>query len=96
MLWREVIVGMRRIAVEDSLASVKARLRAGGFEVVSLAGGISEGIDAIVVNGLDDNLLGRQDVVFRVPIVNARGLSAEETVGELGRRLAAREGRQRP
>ncbi len=81
---------LRRIAVEDSLAPVKARLRAAGFEVVSLAGGIPDGIDAIVVNGLDDNFLGRQNVVSRVPIINASGLTAEEAAGEVGRRLGGR------
>ena len=81
---------MRRVAVEDSLAPVKAELRARGFDVVSLAGGVPDGIDAIIVNGLDENLLGRQDVISRVPVISARGLSAAEAVGEVARRLAAR------
>ncbi len=81
---------MRRVAVADSLAPVKAELRARGFDVVSLAGGVPDSIDAIIVNGLDDNLLGCQDVISRVPVISARGLSAADAVGEVARRLAAR------
>ncbi len=76
-----------RIAVEDSLGPVKDRLRAGGFDVVSLAGGVPESVQVIVVNGLDDNFLGRQDIVSRVPIVNADGMSPQEVASEVSRRV---------
>jgi Uncharacterised protein family (UPF0180) len=77
-----------RVAVEDSLRPVKERLRAGGYDVVSLAGGVAADVRAIVVNGLDDQFLGRQDVSARVPVINADGRSAEEVASEVGRRLS--------
>ena len=76
-----------RIAVADGLRPVRECLRAAGFEVVSTSGGIPEDVQAIVLSGLDDNLLGRQDVVRRVPIVNADGMTPEQVAGEVHRRL---------
>ena len=79
----------QRIAVEDGLRPVKERLRAGGFDVVSLSGGVPDGVCAIVVNGLDDNLMGRQDIVTRIAVINADGLTPEQVVDEVQRRAAA-------
>lgn len=78
-----------RIGVDDSLRPVKERLRAGGYDVVSLSAGVPPDVSAIVVNGLDENLLGIQDVAVRVPVVNAVGRTAEDVAAEIGRRLLA-------
>lgn len=78
-----------RIGVDDGLRPVKERLRAGGYEVVPLSAGVPADVAAIVVNGLDDNILGVQDIVVRVPVVNAAGRSAEDVAAEIGRRLLA-------
>lgn len=78
-----------RVAVEDSLRAVKERLRAAGYDVLSLAGGVPDHVSAVVVNGLDDNLLGRQDVLARAPVINAAGLTPEEVAAEVARRLGA-------
>jgi hypothetical protein len=76
-----------RVAVDDALRPVKEQLLAGGFDVVRLAGGVPEDVQAIVVNGLDDNLMGRQDIVARVPIVNADGMTPTEVAEEVSRRV---------
>ena len=77
------------IAVEDGLRPVRERLRAAGFTVISTAGGIPDNVQVIVLNGLHDDLLGRQTIVQHVPIVNADGMTAEEVASEVGRRLRA-------
>lgn len=77
-----------RIVVEDSLHPIKDRLRAGGYDVVNLAGGIPWDAKAVVVNGMDDGLLGRQDVVTAIPVINADGRSPEDVAVELGRRIS--------
>lgn len=76
-----------RVAVDDSLRPVKELLLAGGFDVVRLAGGVPGDVQAIVVNGLDDSLMGRQDIVSRVPIVNADGMTPVEVAEEVSRRI---------
>ena len=76
-----------RVAVDDALRPVKEQLLAGGFDVVRLAGGVPADVQAIVVNGLDDNLMGRQDIVSRVPIVNADGMTPTEVAEEVSRRI---------
>lgn len=78
-----------RVAVEDSLRRVKDRLRAGGFDVLSLSAGVPEHVVAIVVDGLDDRYLGRHDVVGRVPVIDASGRAPDDVLAEVGRRLRA-------
>ena len=80
-----------RIVVEDSLTPVKTRLRAGGYDVVNLAGGIPRDAQAVVVNGMDDDLLGRQNIVTAIPVINAEGRSAEDVAVEIGRRISLQE-----
>jgi hypothetical protein len=74
--------------VEDSLTPVKVRLRAGGYDVLNLAGGVPRDAQAVVVNGMDTDLLGRQDIVAAIPVINAEGRSAEDVATEVGRRIA--------
>lgn len=76
-----------RVGVDDSLRPVKDRLRAGGYDVVSLAAGVPLDLEAVVVNGLDPHLLGRQDVATQVPIVNAAGRTPEDVAAEVAARL---------
>lgn len=77
---------MARVAVDDSLSPVREHLTAQGFDVVGLRDGVPEGVVAIVVNGLDDDLMGRQDIVARVPVIDAAGRSPDQ----VGRDVAAK------
>lgn len=78
-----------RVAVDDSLQLVKAILRAGGFDVVSLGAGVPPDARAIIVNGLDDNLLGQQSALSPVPVINAVGRTPEDVAQEVARRARA-------
>jgi hypothetical protein len=78
-----------RIGVDDSLRPIKDRLREGGYEVVPLSAAAPADIAAIVVNGMSDNILGIQDIVLRVPVINAEGRTPEDVAAEIGRRLFA-------
>jgi len=68
-----------RIAVEDSLTPVRKRLEAAGYEVVQLSAR-PEGVQAVVVNGMDDNLLGDQRIAVGVPVIDADGQSPDQVL----------------
>ena len=55
--------------------------------MISLAGGVPRDIAAVVVNGLDDNIMGQQNALAAVPIINAEGRSAEEVAADVGHRI---------
>jgi hypothetical protein len=83
----------KRVAVSDGLSPVKRLLYQEGFDVVNLESNarISEqgmgDYDAVVVSGLDDNMMGMQDISGRAVVINAAGKRPEEIVAELNERL---------
>lgn len=83
----------RRIAVSESLSPLKQLLHREGYEVVNLendadisGAGISE-YDAVVVSGMDVNMMGMQDISGRAIVLNAAGREPGEIVEELRNRL---------
>ncbi len=76
----------RTIAVEPGLEPVREELRRRGFRTVDLDADL-DAVDAIVVRGSDDNLLNRQDILTRAPVIEAAGLTAREVADEVARRL---------
>lgn len=78
----------RIVAVEDGLSPVLELLERRGYQTVRLDGGRLEGVDAVIVSGMDTNLLNRQDILTRVPVISADGRTAEEVLSELAGRLA--------
>ena len=75
---------VRRVAVEEQLSPVKAYLQNNGFEVVPL--GSDSQVDAVVVSGQNENILGISDVTIPVPVINAEGLSPEEVYQQVKNR----------
>lgn len=83
----------RRVAVSDSLSPLKQMLHRAGYDVVNLENeavpsetGMSE-YDAVVVSGVDVNLMGMQDISGRSVVINAAGKSPQEILEELRSRL---------
>ena len=83
----------RRVAVSDSLSPLKQMLHRAGYDVVNLENeavlsetGMSE-YDAVVVSGVDVNLMGMQDISGRSVVINATGKSPLEILEELRSRL---------
>lgn len=83
----------KRIAVSDSLAPIKRYLHNEGFEVVNMESDarISEkgmgDYDAIIVSGMDDNLMGMEDISSRAVVINAAGKPPQEISAELREKL---------
>lgn len=83
----------KRVAVSESLTPLKQALHRAGYEVINLENravysetDIGE-YDAVVVSGMDDNLMGMQDIMGRGVVINAAGRGPEEIVEELRHRL---------
>lgn len=81
---------MTRVGVEAGLRTFSDALRAAGFEVVELNGPVKDRVHAVVVSGVDSNLMGIADSLD-APVVTARGRTPEEVVDEVRRSLGPRE-----
>jgi hypothetical protein len=75
----------KTIAVEEGLKPVKELLQHRGYNVVDIRSGRSA--DAAVINGMDGNIMGIQQMVMDLPVVNARGRTPEEVLYELESKL---------
>ena len=79
---------MTKIAVEESLTNVSEALKAKGYDVVTLkTENDAKGVDCCVITGQDVNVMGIQDIVTNGPVIDARGMSADEVCQELGERI---------
>ncbi|HEY8391507.1 MAG TPA: YkuS family protein [Capillibacterium sp.] len=75
-----------RIAVEDGLSQIEAALRQEGYQVVDPEEA-GANVDAVVVTGMDENLMGITDTLTSGVVIDASGLDADEVLAELERRL---------
>lgn len=75
-----------KIAVEPALTNVKSYLVQQGYAVESMSEHSHKdlrGYDAVVVSGINQNLLGMQDTQTKAVVINADGLSPEEVAERL-------------
>ncbi len=88
----------KRVAVEQTLTNVGQFLSEKGYEIASLDP-LSESkaelhnVSAVVISGQDENLLGMEDLQTRTPVIDARGMTAEEVYERL-QELEQKEERQ--
>ncbi|ADD02069.1 MULTISPECIES: YkuS family protein [Thermoanaerobacter] len=81
----------KRIAVESQLSNIKDYLKQKGYEVVELKETLSEkndlnAYDAIVITGQSRNMLGIDDVLTNIPVIDATGMTpfdVEESIKRL-------------
>lgn len=68
------------VAVEEDLKGLKEALAAQGYEVVGLEEDQRERAQAFVISGMDQNLMGMEDIKTKAPVISAAGRSSEEIV----------------
>ena len=66
------------IAVENNLAPIKDYLLDQGCQVIDVESAKNTRVDAVVISGSSKDLLGMQDVVIDVPVIDARGKTPSE------------------
>lgn len=72
----------RTVAIEDGIQGLRTHLEDEGFQVVDLADHPNNA-DAIILSGLDENMLGDHTRVSDAFIINARGRQPEEIIYDL-------------
>ncbi|GAW93661.1 YkuS family protein [Calderihabitans maritimus] len=77
----------RVVGVEEGLENVRQALEAAGFKTVTLGQGKGEEITAAVISGTDRDLMEMEDIKLAVPVIDARGKSAEEVLENVKRLL---------
>ncbi len=83
----------KKIAVSDSLTPVKQILNREGFEVINLEHNLEisplemNDYRAVILSGVDQNMMGMQDISTEAVVINADGKSPELVLEELRRRL---------
>lgn len=80
-----------RVAVEMNLTDLREYLDNQGYEVVqldplSLSGVELHNCEAVVISGMDRNMLGMQDIHTEAPVIDATGMSPEEVYKQLQNR----------
>ena len=75
------------IVVDDKVASVKRALEESGYDVQDLSQGW-EHATAIIVSGMDENFLGRRDIVSRAPVIEDTGRDLDEIIADVNRIVA--------
>jgi hypothetical protein len=66
------------VAVENNLTPFKEFLTQKGCRVIDIDVAKGESVDAVVISGSRENLLGMQDVYIDAPVINASGKTPEE------------------
>lgn len=73
----------KTIAVEDNLRPVKDFLAGKGCKIIKVEAVKDRKVDAIVLSGSDENLMGMQDIISNAPVINARGRTPGEVWAEI-------------
>ena len=82
----------KRVAVEGPLSNVGMFLEGKGYEVVSLDPHTQTGIelkncDAVVISGMDRNLMGYSNIKTASPVIEANGLTPEQVYRQIKNRI---------
>jgi len=80
----------KTIALEGGLGHIKNALQQAGFNTVDMTMNESswQNADMIMVTGQNVNLMGIQDTATKVPVIDVRGLSADECLEIAKQRLS--------
>jgi hypothetical protein len=79
------------VAVATELGNVRSLLEDEGFTVVSLEGTNLKDVNAVVISGVSDDIMGIQDTTTTAPVITADGRSAEEVMKDVKQRISWQE-----
>lgn len=73
------------VAIERGLDGIREALERRGCQIVGLDTDLKK-VDAVVVRGTDANLAGREDILTKAPVIEAKGRNEQEILRELEER----------
>ncbi|GAB6137806.1 YkuS family protein [Halanaerobaculum tunisiense] len=76
-----------KIAIEGGLSNVTQELQDSNYDLVNLEESNLENVEAVILNGEDNNMMNMSDIKTEAQVINAQGLSASEVKSELQNRL---------
>lgn len=74
----------KKIAVEEGMDDVKQVLQDQGYQVVPPQ---EQDAEVYVLSGLDENTMGMMEISSNAPVVDARGLTANEVLKEVKNKI---------
>lgn len=84
---------MKNIGVQKELSTVRDYLKNNGYSVYEVdttnitSSTTLKSFDALVVSGVNDNVMGIDDTVTKIPVINADGLTPSDVKDQLDRNL---------
>ena len=76
----------KKIAVEDSLSDVSQELKKFGYDVVNLENNNLSDLSAVVISGIDSNVMDMSTIKTDAPVINVRGMTAVQIRNEIDKR----------
>lgn len=74
----------KNIAVEEGLDDVKELLQENGYRILGM-NDVGEA-SAVIIAGMDENVMNMQDLITEAPVIDAEGKTAEEILQDLKQR----------
>ncbi|WP_188428549.1 YkuS family protein [Kroppenstedtia guangzhouensis] len=81
-----------RVAVEEGLKNVREYLQNQGCDVVSLERDQTQDCNCFVISGMDKDLMGMQDTVDQIQVINAQGMTPDEVYQAVRRGMDQQQG----
>lgn len=84
---------MKTVGVQKELSTIRNYLQDNGYKIYEVdttnitSSTTLKSFDALIVSGANDNIMGFDDTLSKIPVVNAGGLSPVDVKDQLDRTL---------
>ncbi|MDW7674932.1 MAG: YkuS family protein [Bacillota bacterium] len=74
---------MKKIAISPQLTNVKQELEQQGYQVVNLEKNNWQDASAVVVSGMDDDIMDIENTTTKAPVIDAAGKTTKEIINRI-------------
>lgn len=72
---------VKNVAVEEGLTGLSQFLQDAGYKVVDVA--TADNVVAVVLTGMDNNLMGMHDIQVNAPVIDASGQTNQQILNRI-------------